>query len=153
MKSRSFCCALCLFVAFALVSCSLGDISLSPPFLLSAPECVLASETGSFEFAGVKFSVRNKSSTEIKNISVVFSVYESESGGKPFLWGNSISSKMECSIESGECAEFEASLDSYIVQVPEEPYYIDYFYLSSAEFSDGYVWHDPTGAFFVRGRK
>ncbi|MCR4940852.1 MAG: hypothetical protein K5930_12220 [Treponemataceae bacterium] len=84
---------------------------------------------------------------------MVFSVYESDQGENPFFLGNVICDDLECCIESGDCAEFEAGLDAYVLQVPDKPYYIDFLYLQSVEFADGYVWLDPTGAFFVRGKK
>lgn len=130
----------------------------SPPFILSQPECVLSSQSGNFQFAGVKFSVWNMRQSEIKSISAVFSVFESEngsspfSGGNPFTGGNVITATLDCSILPGAHEDFEAGLDSYISKVPENPYYIDFLYLESVEYADGQTWHDPAGTHFVRGK-
>ena len=101
----------------------------SPPFVLSQPECVLSSQSGNFQFAGVKFSVWNMRQSEIKSISAVFSVFESEngsspfSGGNPFTGGNVITASLDCSILPGGHEEFEAGLDPYISKVPEKPFF------------------------------
>ena len=132
--------------------CSCGGIVKKPPFILSEPECVLASGTESFQIAGVKFSVWNLRQTEIKSLSVVFSVYDDENGVNPFVGGNVVSATLECSIMPGECEEFEAGLDSYIYRMPEKPYFIDFFYLKSVGYENGQMWRDPAGVFFVRGK-
>ena len=125
----------------------------SPPFVLSSPECVLLSETGCFQFAGVKFSVWNARQSEIQRISVVFSVYKDENGGNPSPGGNVVAAGLECSIAPGECEEFEACLDSYISEIPNAPYYVDFFYLKEVLYADGQLWSDPVGAYFVRGKE
>ena len=132
---------------------SCGNIFQNPPFILSSPECVLTSDTASFRFAGVKFSVWNARQSVIKRISAVFSVYKDEHGGNPFSGGNVVSATLECSIAPGECEEFEAGLDPYISETPKSPYYIDFFYLKEVLYEDGEVWSDPAGAFYVRGKK
>ena len=147
-----------IFFLGVILLCSCRSFFQVPPFIVSSPECVLSSQTGSFKFAGVKFSVWNMRQSEIENISVVFSVYENEkgvspfAGGNPLTGGNIIAASLNCSILPGACGEFEAGLDSYISKVPEEPYYIDFLYLESVRYADGQQWNDPVGAFFVRGK-
>ena len=125
----------------------------NPPFILSSPECVLTSGTGSFRFAGVKFSVWNARQSEIKAISAVFSVYKDDKGGNPFSGGNVVTADMDCTITPGGCLELEAALDPYISEIPNSPYFIDFLYLKEIVYADGQTWSDPTGAFFVRGKK
>jgi len=138
--------------------CSCKNLFQTPPFILTPPECVLSSQTGSFKFVGVKFSVWNMRNSEIKTISAVFSVYEDSNGASPFVGGNPlsggniISASLDCSVLPGACGEFEAGLDAYISKVPEKPYYVDFLYLESVGYADGHQWHDPSGAFFVRGK-
>lgn len=148
---------LCLIVlilssvcACLLVSCS--NLFQSPPFVLSSPECVLNSETGCFSFAGVKFSVWNVRQSEIQGISVVFSIYKDKNGSFAFPGGNVVYANLVCSIAPGECETFEAGLDSYLLEVPESPYYVDFFYLDKVFYADGQIWQDPAGSFFVRGK-
>lgn len=148
---------LCLLMS-VLLFFSCGNFFETPPFVLSPPECVLSSQSGNFQFAGVKFSVWNMSQSEITSISVVFSVYENEngsspfSGGNPFTGGNIITASLDCSILPGEQEDFEAGLDPYISKIPEKPYYVDFLYLESVEYADGQTWQDPAGTHFVRGK-
>lgn len=144
---------LVLTSVFACLFFSCDNIFQSPPFILSAPECVLTSETGNFRFAGVKFSVWNARQAEIKGITAVFSVFKDAQGGNPFVSGNSVSANIECSIMSDECGVFEIGLDLYVSKIPDKPYYIDFFYLKSVIYEDGQSWQDPAGVFFVGGKK
>lgn len=125
----------------------------SPPFILSAPECVLTSETGNFRFAGVKFSVWNARQSEIKGITAVFSVFKDAQGGNPFSGKNIVTADFDCTIAPGGTLQFEAALDAYISEIPETPYYIDFLYLKEVLYADGQKWSDNIGTFFARGKK
>ena len=132
---------------------SCGGLFQSPPFILSAPECVLTSETGNFRFAGVKFSVWNARQAEIKGITAVYSVYKDAQGGNPLCGKNIVTTDFDCTIAAGGCMQFESALDAYISEIPETPYYIDFLYLKEVVYADGQKWSDNTGTFFVRGKK
>ncbi len=136
-----------VLLLFCLTSCE-GDFS-APQFLLSKPECVLTSKTGSFDFAGVSFSFCNKRNVSVTGFEIQFSVFATASGENPFFKSNVVSSHITGTFLPDEIYELEISLDQYLREIPSNPYFIDHFFVKSVSYADGFVWRNDFGAFYL----
>ena len=148
-----------IFLVF--FSCCTTD-ALSCPYLISNPRVVLGEKNENVEsddtdeqtvenykFVGMHFSVFNDTKKIVKNFTVSFMLYDSD-GNNPFIGSNCIVSKCEQEIPSEEVSDFVINLDSYISEVPNEPYVADFIYLREIKYDDGSVWRDPYGMYCVR---
>lgn len=94
--------------------------------------------------AGFDFEFYNKSEKKINDFTIVFYLFD-EDGNPPSTGKNNFVFKISSSIEPGEELSSSVSLDKYLSYVPDEPYEVDYLYVSSITYSDGTQWSDPFG--------
>lgn len=115
------------------------------PYIIGG-ECVLSDSNNSYEYAGFDYFFYNSTDKVVSNFTVVFYVYDDE-GNSPFSFSNCISTKCEITVPPYTETEGEIPLDSYITNVPEEPYKADYIYVSEINYTDGSTWRDMFGFF------
>lgn len=129
-------------VAVVFASCStLG--TKKTPYVLGA-DSVLASDNNSYVFAGVDFTFFNATEKTVADFTVVFYVYDSE-GEKAFAGSNCVMAKCDGPVGAMNEVQGEISLDEYLTQIPDEPYQIDYLYVSQIKYTDGSTWNDRFG--------
>lgn len=116
------------------------------PYNISG-EMVLG-ETEGNENAGFKFSFINRSEKKVKAFTMVFYLFDDF--GEPVLTGrNNIVYRIEAEVNPNEKFEYCASLDKYLVSIPEEPFDVDFLYVSMIEYEDSTKWMDPFGMKFL----
>lgn len=127
-------------------------------FILFCNSCFFASEqipyfvsgemvvdsSSKYEVAGFDFNFINKSEKNIKSFTIVFYIFD-EDGNPPALGKNNIVITINSKILSQENYESCVSLDSFLYEIPEEPYEVDYLYVSKIVYEDDSVWSDPFG--------
>ena len=90
------------------------------------------------------FFMENLSQKDIKEFSVVVSLYNSD--GEPAFYDcDFITYSFFEKIEEGEIVELKIPLDFYFQDSNDETYFTDYFYVSKIVYSDNSVWDDPFG--------
>ena len=135
-----------LLVCFS--SCSTLD-SVTCPYLISEPKVEIAEKDDFFKYAGVIFSLYNKSDKDIESFTVSFMIYDSD-GNNPLIGSNCIVAKCNWNLRASFSSEFIISLDDYISKVPEEPFKVDFIYIREIKYSDGSSWKDPYGMFCMQ---
>lgn len=143
---------MCLVLALLVETFSCSLFMEQVPFVLSKAECILESESGGFSLAGIRFFVWNLHDADISSMKAVFSVFRDESGGTALSCGTVLSVEMDCIIKPGEMETFEVCLDRFLLEVPDEPLYVDHCYLQEVVYSDGEKWYDPAGLYSIGSR-
>ncbi len=138
-----------ILVLFLICLTGCGSDFSAPQFILSKPECVLMSKTGTFDFAGVRFSFCNRRNVAVTGFEIQFSVFGTVSGENPFFRSNVVTSDINGTFLPDEIYELEISLDSYLREIPENPYFIDHFFVRSVSYADGSVWRNDFGAYYL----
>jgi hypothetical protein len=138
-------------MVFLLSSCA-DFSSETPPFAITVPTC---STNANFDFtyAGISFYLLNKSHKSISSITAHFMLFDARTQTNPFIGSNIFEIKKFILISPGENKEIILSLDRFIYIAPEEPYLIDFFYISKIEYSDGSIWEDKYGVYGMRQEK
>lgn len=144
LKIRIFMASFCsLFI-----SCSMFGNAFArddAPYLIKA-EMTVDSENGEFEAGGLDFKFVNKTSKIVNGFTLVFFLFDED--GEPLSTGQSnIVISVKKTVNPGESAEGILSLDRYLYVIPEEPYTVDYLYVSKIQYSNGGVWEDPLGSY------
>ncbi len=121
------------------------------PYVITEPECIIGKEDGVHDFAGIHFTFYNNSEKIIQSFKFRCLVFDSEGELNPLVGTNTIIARYEQNILSKDEHDVVFSLDSYILEVPSEPYIIDFFYVTTIEFSDGSTWKDPYGSWIQGG--
>jgi len=101
-------------------------------------------ESTEYTFGGLELKLLNKSEKSITSFTLVFFMFDSD-GNIPAYGRSSLVLTINAEIAGGESFEHLLSLDKYLVEVPEEPYQIDYMYLSKIVYENGEIWTDPFG--------
>lgn len=114
------------------------------PYLING-EMVLDSSS-KYEAAGFDFCFINKSEKNIKSFTIVFYVFD-EDGNPPLMGRNNIVITVNSIVLAKESLENCVSMDSFLYEIPEEPYEIDYLYVSRIVYEDDSVWTDPFGLY------
>ncbi len=144
---------LCHFL-FLLLFFSLGSCAIltpeSPPYIITKPVCLIENKPGSYPNMGVEFTFTNTSSKTITSFSVSFMVYDAETELNPFVGQNTIRASLSGMIPAQSMKECSFSLDEYVYVVPDEPYLIDFFYISEINYDDGSQWTDTFGVYYTR---
>ncbi len=112
------------------------------PYAVSG-EMRLGSSVG-YTTAGFDFLFCNRAEKNVTGFTVVFALFDSD-GDPPFFGADYMTQTFRCILSPQENAEFAVSLDSYLDDVPDEPYLTDYLYAARIEYEDGSVWEDPFG--------
>lgn len=118
-----------------------------PPVVVSKASCVLTSQSGSFEHAGVTFRCRNTGDRQMVSLEVSFIVFSDASGGNPLYGSNVVTAEVAAVLQPGQTGTFEISLDDQLAYLPDRPFVIDYFYVRKVTFDDGTVWTDMYGLY------
>lgn len=112
------------------------------PYVIGAE--MVMDESDDFEIAGLDFQFLNKSKKNIEEITLVFCMVDEY--GNPVSTGKSnMVIKVGVEISAGEYFEGTISMDKYLYEIPEEPYQIDFLYVSRIVYEDKSVWTDPFG--------
>jgi len=119
----------------------------SLPYLIDAEMTMDSSNI--YEIAGLDFTFMNKSNKSIKSFTIVFYLFD-EDGNPPSLGNNNLVIQIDSVIQPSETMEDCFSLDSFLYEIPDCPYQLDYLYVSRIEYEDGSVWSDPLGAIAFR---
>lgn len=105
---------------------------------------MVVDSSSKYETVGFDFNFINKSEKNIKSFTVVFYIFD-EDGNPPALGRNNIVITINSEVLSKESYESCVSLDSFFYEIPEEPYEVDYLYVSKIVYEDDSVWTDPFG--------
>ncbi|MFI3258223.1 MAG: hypothetical protein R3Y36_08005 [Spirochaetales bacterium] len=115
--------------------------------VLSDAECRIGKIEGQREFADIYFTFYNNSEKAITSILFNCLIFDSEDDSNPFVGNNAVEAHCSQYIPAFSSQEIVYNLDSYINEMPESPYVIDFFYIQRIEYDDGSVWEDPYVAF------
>lgn len=129
------------FFEFCFFSCSLTAKENAPYFINGE---FIIEESTEYEIAGLDLYLLNKSEKQISAFTVVFYLFD-EDGNPPQGAKNSIVIKVNTEIDSNDYLQNVINLDKYMYEIPEQPYFVDYLYLSEIIYSDGTKWKDPFG--------
>lgn len=106
----------------------------------------LENEHNEFEAAGINLSLLNKSNKSISEFTVVFSLFDED--GEPVSTGRSnVVISVNTTIQPHELYECCLSLDKFLCEIPESPYFVDYLYISRILYEDNSLWTDAFGIF------
>lgn len=122
-------------------SCSLFAKSAAPYFVTAE---MTMEESSNYSIAGLRFGLMNKADKEIKEFTMVFCFFDED--GNPVVGSrNNQVITVSTQIHGKEFFEACISLDKYLYEIPEEPYQIDFLYVSRIVYDDDSVWTDPFG--------
>ena len=146
-----------LISAALLVSCEYINAGISafstpaepPPFVITRPVCEIDERPGYYRYAGIAFNFMNTSSQIMDEITVSFIIYDSITNENPFIGSNRFMIKKLELLLPNENKEILISLDKYIYLAPQEPYLIDFFYVSKIHFTDDTAWEDLYGLYKI----
>lgn len=99
-----------------------------------------------YETAGFEFSFLNKSDKTVKALTFVFFLNSDEESSFE-VFENLIKLEVNAVVEPQSFVEDCVSLDLFLYEVPEEPYLLDYLYVSRIVYEDGSEWTDPFGVY------
>ena len=121
-----------------------------PPFVITKPVMEISERTNHYTYAGIAFKLLNNSEEHIDRVTVSFMLFDPKTQGSPFIGNNKFEIAKWDLIFPGENKEIFISLDRHIYTAPEEPYIIDFFYVSEIHYTDGRIWEDRLGKYRVR---
>jgi len=121
-----------------------------PPFVITRPVMETSERTDHYIYAGIAFMFLNNSEEHIDRITVSFMLFDAKTQGTPFIGNNRFEITQHKIIYPGENSEIFISLDRYIYTAPDEPYLIDFFYVSEIHYANGGTWEDKQGKYRVR---
>lgn len=130
-----------LFLFFVLSGCSLNARNRSP-YIVHAE--MVMDESENYQVAGLDLYLLNQTEKDISGFTLVFYVYDSD-GNPPMNMRNNIVITVEAEIAAKESLSTCVSLDKYLSSIPEEPYQLDFVYVSKIKYADGTEWDDPFG--------
>lgn len=115
----------------------------SVPYVISG-DFVMEENSSDYSICGIDISLLNKSEKEIKNVSIVFFLFDHD-GEPAYECRSKIAVEVEKSIAAREFSSFCISLDKFMNAIPQDTLLIDYLYVSKIEYEDGSKWEDPYG--------
>ncbi len=130
--------------SFVLIFFGCKNFSIESLPYLVAGEFVMEEDSENYSVCGLDFQFYNQSVKEVKEISVVFFLFDKD-GEPAYECSNRITIEIETRIEAGDSFKKCLSLDRFMNQFPEEKLYVDYLYVSRIEYDDGSLWEDPFG--------
>lgn len=139
-KFKGLYCLIGIFFLF-FVSCNLNAKEKNPYIAYGE---MMIEESGDYEVAGLSLYLLNKSDKAIESFTLVFYVFD-ENGNIPAGMRNNLVFDVVYGVEANESVETILCMDKYMNTIPEEPYQIDYLYLSKINYADGTSWSDPFG--------
>ncbi|MDY5124392.1 MAG: hypothetical protein SPE59_11425 [Treponema sp.] len=132
-----------LFCLFIFMSCSLYS-NTQLPYGISGEMTI--EDSSIYELGGIYLKMYNKALKKISRFTVVFFLFDEE-GNSPLLGRNNVVLNITSDIESEKMFEHCVSLDQFLSEVPEEPYLVDFLYVSEIVYEDGSCWRDPFGMY------
>lgn len=130
-----------LAVTCFFMGCSLYARNKSP-YLINAQ--MVMEDSDAYDIAGLDLYIFNKTDKCIRDFTVVFYVYDAD-GNPPEGMKNNLVIPVEAEIEADDELSACICLDKYLTFIPEEPFQIDFLYLSKITYEDGSEWSDPFG--------
>lgn len=106
---------------------------------------ILTEDSEIYEYMGLELKVQNKSDVKIKEITIVFFLFD-EDGEPTSNIKNNIVLNIGCDIPANGTLEDCISLDKYVYVFEDMLYSIDYLYISKIFYADGTTWSDPFGS-------
>lgn len=134
-----------ILLSASFTSCISTD-NFSCPYQISNSRVEVGALEECYQYAGFHFTIFNDSVKDIESFSLMFTVYDSDEKN-PFNCSNSIASNCDGEVAFNDSRDYVVSLDKYISEIPDEPYIVDYLYVSEIRYTDGSVWKDPYGMF------
>lgn len=96
------------------------------------------------EEAFLEYTFCNDSKKVVKDFTIVFYVFDSD-GDVPLKNKNNIVVRIQTEVGVKEELSDKIKLNEYLSYIPEEPFFIDYLYVSSINYIEGTLWNDPFG--------
>ena len=96
------------------------------------------------EEAFLEYTFCNDSKKVVKDFTIVFYVFDSD-GDVPLKNKNNIVVRIQMEVGVKEELSDKIKLNEYLSYIPEEPFFIDYLYVSSINYIEGTLWNDPFG--------
>lgn len=147
-KSSAIISAACILLTGVLCGCNgSGSLTGIPEFSISKPVYRVGKIDRCCEIAGVFFDFYNRSASTVTYIEIEMNVFDKATKKNAFVGIGTVSSKMNCSIESGIKKNLCIPLDDYMTVVSNSELLIDQFYISTVHFADGTIWNDYAGIY------
>ena len=143
LNVRHFLCCLLLFLIFP--SCK-TLLERNCPYVIGEVSVEYGESPGKYRFAGVLFTFYNTEPKTVSEFTVSLRLYD-DNGENPFIGANQIIAVNKENIGARSVSDIAINLDDFISDVPEEPYRIDFLYVSEIKYSDGSVWQDKYGVY------
>ena len=96
------------------------------------------------EEAFLEYTFCNDSKKVVKDFTIVFYVFDSD-GDVPLKNKNNIVVRIQTEVGAKEELSDKIKLNEYLSYIPEEPFFVDYLYVSSINYIEGTLWDDPFG--------
>lgn len=96
------------------------------------------------EEAFLEYTFCNDSKKVVKDFTIVFYVFDSD-GDVPLKNKNNIVVQIQTEVGAKEELSDKIKLNEYLSYIPEEPFFVDYLYVSSINYIEGTLWNDPFG--------
>jgi hypothetical protein len=96
------------------------------------------------EEAFLEYTFCNESKRVVKDFTIVFYVFDSD-GDVPLKNKNNIVVRIQTEVGEKEELSDKIKLNEYLSYIPEEPFFVDYLYVSSINYIEGTLWNDPFG--------
>lgn len=96
------------------------------------------------EEAFLEYTFCNDSKKIVKDFTIVFYVFDSD-GDVPLKNKNNIVVRIQTEVGAKEELSDKIKLNEYLSYIPEEPFFVDYLYVSSINYIEGTLWNDPFG--------
>ena len=96
------------------------------------------------EEAFLEYTFCNDSKKVVKDFTIVFYVFDSD-GDVPLKNKNNIVVRIQTEVGAKEELSDKIKLNEYLSYIPEEPFFVDYLYVSSINYIEGTLWNDPFG--------
>ncbi len=137
-KSRLF----MVFVFLIFAGCKTWSFD-TVPYVISG-DFVMEENALDYSICGIDIYLVNKSEKEIKNISIVFFLFDKD-GEPAYECRSKIAVEVDKDIAAQESSTFCISLDKFMNAIPQDLLLVDYLYVSKIEYEDGSRWEDPYG--------
>ena len=92
----------------------------------------------------LEYTFCNDSKKVVKDFTIVFYVFDSD-GDVPLKNKNNIVVRIQTEVGVKEELSDKIKLNEYLSYIPEEPFFVDYLYVSSINYIEGTLWNDPFG--------
>lgn len=96
------------------------------------------------EEAFLEYTFCNDSKKVVKDFTIVFYVFDSD-GDVPLKNKNNIVVRIQTEVGAKEELSDKIKLNEYLSYIPEEPFFVDYLYVSFINYIEGTLWNDPFG--------